>query len=78
MQGIFLLFNSVFNIDHKFLDLSSDPSIFLIYVSNIFLGYVQSNFSAAFEETLLYEISQDFCHLKYNFYMYRFSIELAA
>ena len=78
MQGIFLLFNNVFNIESKFLDLSSDPSIFLIYVSNIFLGYVQLNFSVVFEDTLLYEISQESCHLKYNFYIYRFSLELAA
>ena len=62
----------------KFLDLSSDPPIFFTYVSNIFLGYVQLNFSAVFEDTSLYEISPDFCRLKYNFYMYCFSLELAA
>ena len=56
----------------KFIDLPSDPSILLIYVCNIFLAYVQLNFSAVFEDTLLYEISEDFCHLKYNFYMYFF------
>ena len=52
---------------NKFLDLSLDPSIFLIYVSNIFLGYVQLYFSVVFEDNLLYEIPEDFCHLKYNF-----------
>ena len=62
----------------KFIDLPSDPSILLIYVCNIFLAYVQLNFSAVFEDTLLYEISEDFCHLKYNFYMYCFSFKLAA
>ena len=62
----------------EFLDLSSDPPTFLIYVCNIFLGYVQLDFSAVFEDTLLYEISEDFCHLEYNFYMYCFSHELAA
>ena len=43
-----------------------------------FLGYVQLNFPAVFEDTLLYEISEDFFHLKCNFYMYCFSLELAA
>ena len=62
----------------EILDLSSDPSTFLICVSNIFLGNVQLNVSAAFGYTLLYEISEDFCHLKYDFYMYRFSPELVA
>ena len=65
IQGFFL-FNNVFNNDRKFLVLPLDPSIFLIYVCNIFLGYVQLNFSAVFENTLLYEISENFCHLKYN------------
>ena len=62
----------------KFLDLSSDPSVLLIYLCNIFLGYVQLNFSGILEDTLLYEVYEDFCHLKYNFYMYCFSLELAA
>ena len=62
----------------KFLGLSSDSSIFLIYVSNIFLGYVQLNFSAVFEDTLPFEISEDFCHLRYKFYMYCFPLELAV
>ena len=69
IQGFFL-FNNVFNNDRKFLVLPLDPSIFLIYVCNIFLGYVQLNFSAVFENTLLYEISENFCHLKYNVYIY--------
>ena len=62
----------------KFLGLSSDSSFFLIYVSNIFFGYVQLNFSAVFEDTVPFEIYEDFCHLKYKFYMYHFSLELAA
>ena len=33
---------------------------------NIFLGYVKLNFLAVFEDTLLYEISGDFCLLKYT------------
>ena len=59
----------------KFLDLPLDPSIFLIYVCNIFLGCAEFSFTAAFEDTFLYEISKDFCHLKY---MYCFSLELAV
>ena len=51
---------------------------FEIYVNNIFLGYVQLNVSAAFEDSLLYEISEDFCNLKCNFYVYRFPLESAA
>ena len=62
----------------KFLGLSSDSSIFFIYVSNIFLDYVQLHFSTVFEDTLLFEISEDFCRLKYKFFIYRFSLELAA
>ena len=49
-----------------------------MYVINIFLGFVQLNFSAVFGDTLLYGIYEDFCHLKYNFFMYRFSLELTA
>ena len=60
----------------KILDLLSAESVFLIYVWNIFI--FQSIFSAVFEDPLLYEISEDFCHLKYNFYMYYFSLELAV
>ena len=45
----------------KFLDLSSDPSFFDI--RNIFLDYVQLNFSAVFEDTIFYEISEDFWSL---------------
>ena len=48
----------------KFLDLSSDPSIFFIYKNFIFLGYVQLNFSAVFEDALFCEKSEEFCHLK--------------
>ena len=58
-----------------FLDLSSDPSTFLIQVSSIFLGHVQLIFSAGFEDTLLYEISEDIFYLKYNFNMFCFSLE---
>ena len=53
-----------FLLTRKVLDLSSDPLTFLINVSNIFLAYLRSNFSAGFEDTLLYERYEDFCHLK--------------
>ena len=69
---MFLILNS------KFMVWSSDLSIFLIHVSSVFLGYVQLNVSAGFEDALLHEISEDFCHLKYNFYMYSFSLDLAS
>ena len=52
--------------------------LFFYIHMRFFLGYVQLNFPAVFEDTLLYEISEDFFHLKCNFYMYCFSLELAA
>ena len=75
MQGSFFCCLTMFLLlTSKFLDLSLDPSIFLIYESNIFLGYIRLNFSPDFEDIMPYEIPEDFFHLKYDFYMHRSSL----
>ena len=62
----------------KLLGLSTDSSIFFIYVNNTSLGYAQLIFSAVFDDTLLFEIYDDICHLKYMFHMYSFCFELVV